>query len=132
LLYAIVLLLFVVPTFRMVDCGFGWRYPPAVGLPIRITPLDTLATEIQPERLVVRVGSSERPAKGAPLLRLNSRPVSRSDLRTEVRAALSRRGAAVVYVNCLEFGDVVPVIDVRREAWYGVTIVLMTPARKDR
>jgi biopolymer transport protein ExbD len=109
---------------------FGWMwgsYPHSVGLEVRIALPSTLTADLE-ERIILTVQSP--PFSNEPELRLNSRPVSRGDLRAALRAELSRRAHRVVYVQgepCLSVGDVVRVIDIARDAWYGVPVVLMTP-----
>jgi len=130
LLYASIGLLIVVPMVMI----FGWMwgvYPHSVGLEVRIALPATLIADVEGRIiLTVQCPKSGTPSSNEPELRLNSRPVSWGDLRGALRAELSRRAHRVVYLNgegCLNVGDVVRVIDIARDAWYGVPVVLMTP-----
>lgn len=111
------------------DWEWGY-YPHSVGLPVRLTAPTTIVAVVQPERVVVSLRSAECPIGGAPELRLNSRRISRGELRSALRSELSRLGNPVLYVEgagCLTVADVVHVIDIARDAWYGVPVVLLTP-----
>jgi hypothetical protein len=84
------------------------------------------------EAVLVKVEcpNDKTPPAGERGLRMNDRPVSKDDLRASLRAELSRQARPVVYVDgdpCLTFGNVVEVIGLARDAWYGVPIVLVTP-----
>jgi biopolymer transport protein ExbD len=91
--------------------------------------------DFQRERVIVIVQRMQGGTLAAnePELRLNSRPVSWRDLSNLLRTELSRHPDRVVYVEGegdLEVGDIVRVVDVAREAWYGVPVVLLTPKLK--
>jgi len=130
LLYGSIGLLIVVPMVMI----FGWMwglYPHSVGLEVRIALPATLIADVEGRlMLTVQCPNSDTPSSNDPELRLNSRLVSTDDLRGALRAELSRRAHRVVYVQgegCLKVEDVVRVIDIARDAWYGVPVVLMTP-----
>ncbi len=113
---------------------FGWMwglYPHSVGLEVRIALPATLIADVEGRIiLTVQCPKSGTPSSNEPEIRLNSRHVSKSDLRGALKAELSRRAHRVVYVRgegCLNVEDVVGVIDIARDAWYGVPVVLMTP-----
>lgn len=129
LLGGVALLLVVTPTFML--CAREWGYyPHSVGLPVRLTAPTTIVAAVQPERVVVSLRSAECHIGGTPELRLNSRPISRGELRSALRCELSLLGNPIVYVEgtgCLTVADVVHVIDIARDAWYGVPVVLVTP-----
>jgi hypothetical protein len=64
------------------------------------------------------------------LYELNSKPVAEGGLRNAVRAELRQRAHRVLYVlgdRCLNVGDVTHAIDVARDAWFDLPIVLLTP-----
>ena len=114
--------------------GF-WPWTSSRGLEVRITRPATLTADLQVEPVIVTVHRAESSTPGAnePELRLNSRSVSRSDLRDALRVELSRRADRVIYVEGdidLEFADIVRVVDIAQEAWYGVHVVLLTPELK--
>jgi hypothetical protein len=74
---------------------FGWMwgsYPHSVGLEVRIALPATLIADVEGRIiLTVQCPKSGTPSSSEPELRLNSKPVSRSDLRGALRAELSRR-----------------------------------------
>jgi hypothetical protein len=120
----------VIPMAMMVGSMLG-SYPHSVGLEVRIAIPATLIADIEGRIiLAVQCAKGRTPVPSEPELRLNSRPVSRGDLRAALRAELSRRAHRVIYVHgegCLNVGDVLRVIDTARDAWYGVPVVLLTP-----
>jgi hypothetical protein len=120
----------VVPVVMMFGRMFG-LYTHSVGLAVRITPPQTLIANVEGRLiLTIQCPKSGSPSADEPELRLNSRLVSRGDLRDRLKAEFSRRGHRVLYVQgegCLAVSDVFQVIDSARDAWYGVPIVLMTP-----
>jgi biopolymer transport protein ExbD len=123
--------LVVIPAVMIAGWERGLFYSHSVGFEVRLPnravhPMDT------GEAVIVKVEcpTEQTPPAGEPGLRLNGRPVSKDDLRASLRAELSRHAQPVVYVDgdpCLTVGNVVEVIDLARDAWYGVPIVLVTP-----
>jgi biopolymer transport protein ExbD len=66
--------------------------------------------------------------------RLNFKPITLRELPSALRSVLSWHAVPVVYLEgagCLEVDEVVRVMDVVRGAWYGVSIVLLTPGLKN-
>jgi hypothetical protein len=121
LVYGTALALVVVPTWMMVFA----IVPDLVGLPARITPPPSLTVALE-GRLVLTVRCGE----GKPVYELNSRPLTEAGLRGRLRDELSRRAHRVLYikgdVSC-QVGDVVHMISVARDVWFGLPIVLLTP-----
>jgi len=136
LLYGVILLLIAVPMMLICTIGLGvWPWTSSRGLDVWITKPMTLMTDFQGERVIVTVQRTQGGTLAAneSELRLNSRPVSWRDLSELLRTELSRHADRVVYVEGegdLEVGDIVRVVDVAREAWYGVPVVLLTPKLK--
>ena len=84
------------------------------------------------ERLVltVRCPPPGAPRGSAPVLELNSRPVTGATLAAALDSELRRRAGRTVYVageGCLEVGDLFRTIDIVQGAWPGLRIVLLTP-----
>jgi biopolymer transport protein ExbD len=135
LLYGIILLLIAVPSAMIFTLMWGfWPWSHSVGLEVRIAQPATIMADRQEDHVIVSVNRVGHAGTGnEPEIRLNSVPVSWVNLRDALRAELSRRPDRVVYVeghDNLEFADIVRVVDVTREAWYGVTVVLLTPKVK--
>jgi hypothetical protein len=104
--------------------------PHLVGLPARITPPPSLTLALE-GRLVLTVHCGD----GQPVYELNSRPLTETGLRDPLREELSRRAHRVLYikgdVSC-QVGDVVQMISVARDVWFGLPVVLLTPKLEAR
>jgi len=129
-LYAVTLLVVAIPMAMINQTAFRF-YPHSVGFNLRITNPASLMADHE-GRLFLTVKCAKEPTFPANELEfhLNSRLVSSVDLGVAVRAELSRRAHRVVYLEgdgCLQLGDIVRVIDIVRDAWYGVPVVLLTP-----
>jgi len=136
LLYSVILLLVVIPMAMIYTLMWGvWPWSHSVGFEVRIAqPAASMANRYE-ERVIITVQRAESSTFTAEesQLHLNSRPVSWGDLRDALRAELSRSPNRAVYVEghgTLEFADIVRVIDIAREAWPAVPVVLLTPEVK--
>ena len=134
-LYGLILLLIVIPMVLICALGLGvWPWWHSVGLEVRTTPPAFLVADAFDDPVIVTVQSAEGSMVASESrLRLNLRPVWWDGLRDVLRARLSRSPHRVVYVegdDLLEFGNIVRVIDIARDAWSGVPVVLLTPALK--
>lgn len=129
LLYGFILLLIVVPAANLYPLMVGaWPWGRSIGLPVRITNPPRLLADLPEERVIVSVKRAA--AEPEPELRLNSKWTSLAGLGGALRAELSRRANRVVYVDGekdLSFADVARVVEIARDAWPGVPVVLLTP-----
>jgi biopolymer transport protein ExbD len=134
-LYGITLLLIVIPMVLICALGLGvWPWSHSVGLEVRTTKPAFLVADAFEDPVIISVQSAEGSMVASESrLRLNLKPVSWDGLRDALRARLSRSPHRVVYVegdDLLEFGNIVRVIDIARDAYSGVPVVLLTPALK--
>ena len=110
-----------------------WPWSHSTGLDVRITiPL----AQPHAERLIVTV---QRAKGGMSIDRaelwVNSKSISWGDLRDAIRVDLSGRPNPVVCIegdNDLQLADVVRVIDIVREDWSSVPVVLLTPSLQQK
>jgi biopolymer transport protein ExbD len=130
LLYCVTLLLLVVPAVMVFGQAWG-LYPHSVGVKVHIAPPESFMGDQQaPVIVTVHCAKEGGFGRGEPEFRLSSQPVSPEDLRATLREQLSRHPHPVVYVEadgCLTLDDVMRVVDIARDAWYGVPVVLLTP-----
>jgi biopolymer transport protein ExbD len=133
-LYSVILLLIAVPMAMIFTLMWDiWPWSHSTGLDVRITiPF----AQPRAERLIVRVQRAEGgKSVDRAELRVNSKSISWGDLRDALREDLSWRPNPVVYIearNDLQFDDVVRVIDIVREDWPSVPVVLLTPSLQQK
>lgn len=131
LLYGVVLLLIVIPMALIYTLMFGSSpWTSSRGLQVNLTRPAPVLAGLHEECVIVAVRRG--PSANEPEIRLNSKSVSWADFPVRLRSELSRRADRVVFVEGegnVAVSDVVRVDDTR-EAWYGVTVVLLTPELK--
>jgi biopolymer transport protein ExbD len=135
-LYSLILLLIAIPMAIIYTVMWGiWPWSHSVGIYVSTAPHASLINDSFEEPVIVNVQRAEGRtiSTGEPELRLNSRVISWGGLRNALRAELSRRPSRIVYLDGdtqLEFRDIARVFDIAHDAWYGVTVVLLTPTLK--
>jgi biopolymer transport protein ExbD len=112
-------------------------YPHSVGLEVCTTKAKSLTlvpVDEEPLVLTLQPANSDSTSVETSLF-LNSRPIPWTQLRNTLRAELSRRANRIIYIDGdqdLHYAEVVRLVDAAEGAWFGVSVVLLTPKLKEQ